>query len=201
LAGYRRDVVLLGTVGVFWLTFSLSLLPTAFPRVTYWLPAVVPTAILAAYLAAAIPKRWAIAGGIVVGGCLLWGLAESVQINRVLSRQNTRVLAYDFVAETIPENAPILIGDPFIYSAPLDRNETSMQRMQSVTELPPSYEHFLKFPADAPHPQYDLFGGEYRAVLTSAEEWRGFVTDNEIEFVVEADYCNENESLEATIPD
>jgi hypothetical protein len=38
-------------------------------------------------------------------------------------------------------------------------------------------------------------------VLTSAEAWRGFVTDNEIEFVVEADYCNENESLEATIPD
>ena len=200
-AGYRRDFVTLATVGAFWVIFSLSLLPAVRPRVTFWLPAIIPTVILIGYLAASIfdRQRWAIPLGILLAGCFFWGLAETIQINRALERENTRLLAYNFVIDTIPENSRILIGDPFIYSAPLSRSAQSMERMQTFTELPPSYEHFLEHPEDAPRPQYDLFGNEYRAELTSA--WREFIDENAIEYVIEADYCNPDDPLEATMPE
>ena len=205
LAGYRRDWVLLVTVGAFWAVFTLSLLPAVRPRVTYWMPAIAPTAILVGYLTAAIlkaiPKRWAVGGSFVLAGCLLWAMAETIQIDRALARQNTRIMAYDFVTNEIPADSRILIGDPFIYSVPLDRNEASMRRMQSVTELPPTYEHFLEFPLDAPHPQYDLFGSEFRADILDAEAWQAFVAENDIEYIIEADYCNPEAPLEAPIPD
>jgi hypothetical protein len=184
--------------------FTLSLLPAVRPRLTYWLPTIVPTVILAGYLAAVLIEkrnRLAMLGALVLVACLIWGITESARLNLALSRENTRLLAYDFVTQTIPEQSRILIGDTFIYSVPLDRSSDSMQRMQAITEIPPSHEHFLAFPEDAPQPQYDLFGNEYRAELTSAAAWRAFLTENDIEYVIEADYCNPADPLEATLPD
>jgi hypothetical protein len=204
LAAYRRDWVVLATVGAFWVVFTLSLLPAVRPRLTYWLPTIVPTVILAGYLAAVLIEkrnRLAMLGALVLVACLIWGITESARLNLALSRENTRLLAYDFVTQTIPEQSRILIGDTFIYSVPLDRSSDSRQRMQAITEIPPSHEHFLAFPEDAPQPQYDLFGNEYRAELTSAAAWRAFLTENDIEYVIEADYCNPADPLEATLPD
>jgi hypothetical protein len=178
----------------FWLIFTLSLLPTAGPRLTYWLPSVIPTLVLAGYLLTVLLQQtstWRRGTGLLAS-VLIIGLAflETVTINRILANQETRMLAYEFVTEEIEPGTKILAGQPFTFAVPLHRSEESIQRLAAIDgDLPPSYAFQLENPSEITQPLYDLFGPEYQPDITSDTDWWQFVDDNAIEYVIEADYC------------
>ncbi len=179
----------------FWLVFTLSLLPTAGPRLTYWLPSVIPTAVLAGYgltklvQQSTVWPRWLGIGaiGLVVG----LGFLETATLDRILANTETRMLAYAFITEEIEPGTKLLTGQPFTFGVPLLRTEESLERLTQIEgdDLPPSYEFQLENPDKITQPLYDLFGPEYQSAINSDEDWWAFVDENEIEYVIEADYC------------
>jgi hypothetical protein len=175
-----------GIIAAFWVIFTIYLLPTPTPRITFWLPALVPLVMLAAWGVSQLRGRRASVLALLLVGANLW---ETVQINHLLSQPDTRTLAYDYITTNIPPDTPILMGDPFVYSVPLARNIASIKRMATLQTLPPVYAYFLNQPAAAPSPQYDLYGVEYQAHMRNADELQAFVQTYAIEYVIVADFC------------
>ncbi|MBN1438485.1 MAG: glycosyltransferase family 39 protein [Anaerolineales bacterium] len=180
-------------LAVFLILFSFSMMPAPGPRITFWLATAFPVAILGAY---AIwtwsqyerrKQRWiAVSVGSIA---LVLALGECLLIDSAMAAPNTRSAAYEYIIQHIPENSRILIGEPFTFSVPLARNATSIQRMQTLTTLPPSYAYRLSHPDLFHQPEYDLFGAEFQSQITDHATWWNFVRANDIEYVIENDYC------------
>ena len=192
LAILRRNLESL-ILAVFLVLFSLSLMPAPGPRITFWLGTTTPVAMLSAYAiwtwfhSEQRKQRWiAVSAGSIA---LVLALGECILIDRAMAAPNTRSAAYDYIVQHIPANSRILIGETFAYSVPLARNETSIRRMQTLTTLPPSYAYKLSHPDLFNQPEFDLYGGEYQPLIMDHETWWDFVRVNNIEYVIENDYC------------
>ena len=195
MAVKKRDVFL-SLTGITLVIFVVSLLPAVGPRVTFWLPAVIPLSVCAgagAYnlLREAAPARWLGAG--VVGVVLLLSLGDSLKIDLVLARTNTQMLAYDTITATLPPGARILQGNELIYSVPLARNNESLNQLRDYTAaeeaVAPVDDYFLNHPDRIRQPAYTIFGPEYRAEITSDASMRAFLAEYHVDYIIEADYC------------
>jgi hypothetical protein len=195
---WRRDILML-LIALSGLSFSLSLLPTPVPRLTYWLPALQTSLISAGYALTTLrtidarevrQSQWWVRIGLgAFGLALAFSAYETIRINQALSQADTRLLAHDAIRQSIPAESRILIGEVFVYSVPLARTASSIQRMAELRDLPPAYQFFLDYPELAPQPQYDLFGAEYQDSLKTDAKLDAFIADNAIQYVVVADYC------------
>lgn len=193
IATIRRDWDAL-VVAVFGVGLVLTLAPLTRTKVTYSLPLLVPAALLAGYGLTVLAKsqvrwlRWAAALLYLV--ILGWSVAESVTIDRAMANTNTKMVTYEWIAENVPPGSNILVADPAIYGVPLARTEESLARAQALTTLTASEEFWLDHPEEAHQPQYNLYGPEVKPQITDDESWWAFVRDNQITYVVEADYCS-----------
>lgn len=175
-----------------WL-FIFSILPTSIPRITFWLPAVVPIAIGIGWGAKQILdiqnqiyRFLSIALIALVGG---FALLETIKIDTVLAASDTQSLAYELITSTIPPDSHIMIGDTFIYTVPIVRNLTSIERLAEQMQLPPFYQFSLATPTLLPKSSYNIFGHEFIPQIQSDEEMLDFVNRHTIEYIVETDYC------------
>lgn len=193
LAILRRNLESL-ILAVFLVLFSLSLIPAPGPRITFWLETTTPVAMLSAYAiwtwlqSERRRQRWiAISVGSIA---LVLALGECILIDSAMAAPNTRSVAYDYIIQHIPANSRILIGETFTFSVPLARNATSIRRMQTLTTLPPSYAYQLSHPGLFNQPEFDLYGTEYQPQITDHATWWNFVRVNDIEYVIENDFCH-----------
>ncbi len=193
IAIVRRDRYTM-IILAFALVFVLALSPVTRPKITYLLPAIIPAVMFTGYAVAVIRQgrvrwqQWGTAAVVLV--VIGWSLVEARIIDRALAAPNTKMAAYDWITQNIPPGAKILSGEPYTYSVPLARNEVSILRVQQLTSLPPDMQFQLDHPDLARQPQYDLFGPEYKPQIVSDEAWWAFVRENQIQYVVESDYCN-----------
>ncbi len=192
-AAARRHGLLLGIALSVWVFTIVVSLATG-PRVTYWLPSVVPFALLLGiglYALVKQPVRWIQAVGLTAVFLIVFVSGrESAQISAAMSHESTQTLAYDYVTAQLPAGSRILIGDPFVYSVPLSRSINSIQRLRDMSSsLPPSYEYLLSHPDRVRQPAYDLYSHEYVAAIQSDEDMRNFIREHEIDFIIQIDYC------------
>jgi hypothetical protein len=192
LAIIRRQsaVIVIALSGII---FTLFILPGGWVRVTYWLPSIVPAALLATYLlfswwsAPQAAVRWIGAGA---GLILVWMLAgQSVQVVMILSQPNTRELAAAWVEEHIDAHTAIVVGDEFVYSVPLFRDQDSIARLRDLQRSIPVYEYYAQYPNLLPANAYNLYGKEYTRLLVNDSAWRDLIANEQIDYVIEADYC------------
>lgn len=110
-------------------------------------------------------------------------------IDRALGNPNTKVAAYEWVTENVPAETSVLSGEPYVYSVPLARTEESIERLVALERLTPDLAFQLDNPELGRRPQYDLYGPEYQSQIKSDEAWWAFVRENQVEYVIESDYC------------
>jgi hypothetical protein len=189
---WQRKLDLL-LVPLFMVVFVVSMGPANRPDITHLLPAAVPAVLLTAYLLEAMiaSQRQPVflAGWLATTGLIGIAAFQSIHLDRILTQPNTRTQAQTFITENIPAGSRILIGNTFSFSVPLTPNQQSLERMDSVTNLPISFTYLLDHPEDIPQPAYDLFSTEYQDAIGSAAEMREFIVDQNIEYIVVADYC------------
>ncbi len=189
-------------IAVTLLVSAASILPAPGPRITFWLQITVPTVILSGYAITTLTQskinwqRWI---GLVtaVAVCAL-ALSECLLIDHALSQTNTRMQAYDYMAQNVPAGTKVMMGDPFAYSVPLGRTSESMSRMQQKMTLPPSYAYLIKQGIPGPQTQYNVFGVEFQPDITDDATWWAFVRSNHVQYVVEADYCGGQSRYDST---
>ncbi|GAB4480818.1 MAG: hypothetical protein Kow00124_27910 [Anaerolineae bacterium] len=178
---------------LFAILFALSILPRAYPTPNFFLPFTIPVVLTAGYTVTEMSrsrKRWIKAGSILIALTLgSASLGESILVDRALSADNTRMEAYEWVVQNIPVDAAILIGEPYTYSIPLERNIDSLQRLSQHRPLSPSEQFIIENPQLARNPRFNLFGPEYQREITDDNTWWQFVQVNDIEYIIEADYC------------
>jgi hypothetical protein len=181
--------------------FVASILPTTAPRVTFFLPAVVPAVLIVALGlddVAQVRKtlRWLSLSLFVV----LVGLSlrETVFIDSVLARPNTQVLAREFIDANVSPHAAIMSGNEFVYSVPLERDMTSIRRLAaSDKDLAPKYDFLLDHPARLSPFAYDMFGVENADQIQSDDDMLSFLAEHHIAYVVETSYCDGEPSYQA----
>lgn len=196
VALYRRQASSLLIAGAFFF-FVISVLVAAAPRITYWLPSVIPGVIV---IATGLFWLWKSESRIFLFAAVavLIGLSiiETVKIDTVLAKPNTQELAYDFITHNIPADESVIQGNEFIYSVPLSRNMVSIRRLENQRDLAPLYDFILKSPQHLRQPAYDIFGPEYRDVIRSVDDMTRFLLDNHIHYVIETSYCDGQTSYE-----
>lgn len=186
----RLDVLV---VALMTILFSFSLLPSFAPRLTYWLPAIVPFTIVVGWglddLIQRQIKSIRLVG--IVGSLFVLGFAglESGKISYTLAQPDTQSLAYIYVEENILPDSAIVTGDTFVYSVPLSRNIDSMVRAEGNGVTVSSYQFLLENPQYLPSAVYDIYGYEFADDIRSDDAMRAFLDDNQIAYVIEADYC------------
>ena len=183
---------------LFCLAINLLVLSTFGPRITFWLPLVIPGIVLAGAGVAeavqlmhhhrpALGWRMALLAAMLL---LVLSLArESFVIDRVLAQPRTQQLAYEYIVQNVPADSRIVQGDPFIYTVPLQRNLNSLQRLEQSTTLAPSYQFQLAEPQTIVQPAYDLYTQEERSDIHSDQDFLEFLRRNQIGYVIETDYC------------
>lgn len=179
-----------------WL-FIASLLPTTTPRITFWLQASVPIALTVGWSLGELLRvtrhrqmrltfsATVVATSIVFG----WALVDSVLINRALANTDTQSLAHEYITQTIPADARIMLGDTFIYTVPLQRNLDSMNRLDAMGRATASHEFFLGNPHLLDDVVYDIYGAEHVREIQSDEAMLNFMRENAIAYVVGVEYC------------
>jgi hypothetical protein len=182
--------------------FIASLLPTTIPRITFWLPAVIPMSVAIGWSTIMIwqskQQTLRYAALIIFVGFFVLALIETVKIDTTLAQPDTQSLAYDYITRELSPGTKILIGDTFVYSVPLERNQTSIERLRDLKPLPASYQFFLANPNTLPTPVYDIYGYEYISQIQSDAEMLAFINENQIEYIIETDYCGGSTPYELT---
>jgi hypothetical protein len=188
----KRNTAILVISFAGWL-FLVSLLLTTIPRITFWLPTVIPISIVTGWFGIILwqSKHHILRYGaaLLVMGFLLMAFIESIKINLTLAQPDTQSLAYDYITRELPAGTKILIGDTFVYSVPLERNLTSIERLRELKPLPASYQFFLDNPELLPVPAYDIYSYEYIPQIQSDAEMLDFIEEYDIAYIVEANYC------------
>ncbi|MEO8393087.1 MAG: hypothetical protein ABI700_08835 [Chloroflexota bacterium] len=196
----RRSAFVFGIAAATWV-FIASIMLTSAPRITYWLPAAVPFCLIlgwgvwqALQTHARLIKGVALIAAVLIGAA---ALLETIKIDTVLAQPSTQTLAANFISANIPANTRILQGDPFIYSVPLSRSLESIKRLPPSADLTFSYQYALDHPALVRAPAYDLFTTEYAPQLVSDDAMRAFLAQNQIDAVIQVDYCGGKASYAA----
>ncbi|MBI3764058.1 MAG: glycosyltransferase family 39 protein, partial [Chloroflexi bacterium] len=175
--------------------FALVVARTGSLNPNYWLP-LIPLAALSAALAISSLmarlgyERLAWPVGLLSLALIAWEALPTIQTDVLLARPDTRQLAVADLQRLLPPGAAILMGDPFVYSMPLWRNERSISRLAAMTGTTlDTYQWWLDRPADArPGPSYDLYGPEFNGQV-SDETVIAFAAEHQIEYVIQTDYC------------
>jgi hypothetical protein len=192
--GIMRRSAEVCVIAAFGLVFSLSLLPTPGPRLTFWLEVAVPTILLVSYGVVQLLRaksRWSKWIGAVIGlSMVLASCTELILMDVALAQTNTRMQAYDFVTGALAPGTRIMIGEVFTYSVPLARTENSIQRIAQLGKtVAPSYQFQLQNPAKINLPLYDLYGPETSGQFKDEATWWRYIFDENIRYVIQADYC------------
>lgn len=159
----------------------------------YWLPltplAVVLAALAVSRLGGHERAVWRARGAGMLSLLLLaWEVAPTVWTDVLLSRTDTREQAAEYVWTHILADDAVLMGDPFVYSVPLRRNEASIRRLAQISgEILATYQWWLDLPPESrPGPAYDIYGPEYSVSGTTVVE---FAAKRQIGYVIQTDYC------------
>jgi hypothetical protein len=195
----RRKIPYWMIFGAFIVLFLTTVtVTTIFYKVFYWTPWLIPMSLVSAigldgllrsFKPGTVLRR--VTYGVVAAVFVLEA-AYLFQVMNVVIAADTRQLAREYIAENIPPDTRILSGDPVVYSVPLLRNATSIDRAraQGAAELQ-YWDWWLSQPADQrPGPVYDLFGPETQAAVDTFDDVSELIRVNGIEYVIESDYCN-----------
>lgn len=189
-----RDWDAIFAVGFFAVIFVFSLLPAGWLENHFFLPVIIPAVMIiggaVAHLTRPTDLNWQHVVTIIVL-IIVSGLSsyESYQILRIHTRPDTRVAAYEWVIDNLPDDSRIMIGETLVYSVALPRNIISIERARLAGYDLSSMAYYHSHPEQIPSPAYDLYGVEFKSAIQNDQEWWAFVEDNEIDYVIEAFYC------------
>jgi hypothetical protein len=194
---YRKNIPYWSVLSVFAIFFiTIGNITTNNYKIFYWTPFLAPMALISGVGLATLldwgnRRRLGHYGAYIL--VLLVILAEFAFMSHIslkMNRQDTRQLAAAYIKETIPPGSRILLGSTPVYTAPLQRNGESIER---ASQLGATYLETWKWwleqpPATRPEPSYNLYGTEFQAGLATFTDVQQLISDEAIEYVIEADF-------------
>lgn len=164
----------------------------------YWNPIIIPVALMGAigsdYLIEGLQslnRKYSFA--ILIAVVSLIVVLEGMFFYRMFTIMNTKTtqeLARNWITENVPADTAILMGDTIIYSVPLYRNETSILNARNIGNSNVAQWNWIleQSPENRPSPAYTVYGAEYREVVDSYDDLTALIADENLEYVVFADY-------------
>lgn len=189
-------IIIAMMIFISWIALSSRLSPRS--QFYYWSPVVIVGAITGGiggvYLIDALQSlRRSLAFPIaVVIICSMIVLEGSflLQMFGMMNQETTQELAREWIVENVEADSPIISGSPIIVSAPINRNEDSINRAMELRETSlAQWDWYLAQAEDRrPTPAYEIYGPEYLIAIDSYEDLQVLIAEASIEYIVFTDY-------------
>lgn len=179
------------------LTITIGTIGHPYYRLYYWVPWIIPMTLVGGIglgwlwgLAATRPAR--IVVGLGIGALLIAEALFTLHILRLKDSQDTRVLALAYLEATLTPDTRLAANDPLGYGVPMHRSAASIERALALgAPQLESWNWTLRLPQSArPAPAFDIYGPELQAVIDTYADFDALLTRDDIQYVVETDYCH-----------
>lgn len=169
-------------------------------QIYYWMPWIIPMVLIGGMGFAQIWQSAMQRGNLLLRVSvlafmlLIVGLdfAHTVSLVELVRQPMTQDLAYDYIQQSIPEDARIITGDPLVYGVPLNRNERSINRVEELTgQRLQQWDYQLAHPDRLANTNtYDLYGPEVQAIVDTYDDLMTLIVEEQIQYYIVADFCS-----------
>lgn len=171
---------------------------TFFYKVFFWMPWMIPMALVSG-VGAAMLLDLAGRGGVYRLAYAVLVLVFAIQsyflVDLLLTynRPDTRQLAAQYAESQWEEDTAIMTGDTFVYSVPFQRNHESIQRAHDLWGYTiPSWDWQLNHPEAArQRTAFDVYGPEMQVVFDTFDDVEKTLEESNIEYFIIADLCQD----------
>jgi len=170
---------------------------TFFYKVFFWMPWMIPMALVSgagAALLLDVGRRgglYRLAYAVIV----LVLFIQSYFLTDLLltyNRLDTRQLAAQYAENQWDENTAIMTGDTFVYSVPFERTRESIERAHDLWGYTiPSWEWRLNHPESVQRTAFNVYGPEMQVIFDTFDDVNETLQDEQIEYFVIADLCQD----------
>lgn len=198
----QGQVILVGVGILVWLVISSQTGIFFEGRPYYWMP-VVPFAIILAAIALAFlldqahtkNRYWYYAAITMTAAVILNEAVVTLKVIELTLQPTTFEQAQAFIYATMPRDTAIVMNNPDAWSVPLERNAQSIERAEAAgAPVLQRWSWWLQQPSQNRSYEYDIYGPEMRHMFHSVEDFRRFLIDQHIPYVIETELCTGTEN-------